>query len=321
MSALTPPFFWSMTMKILVVGAGALGGYFGARLLDAGRDVTFLVRAGRAAQLEQHGLTIKSPRGDLTLASPPHLLSEHIAGHYDLVIVGCKAYDLDATMESFAAAVGPQTAILPMLNGMVHVDRLAARFGRERVLGGLCLISATLDPQGTVLHLNDTHGLVFGELDGSGSARVAAIAAAMSSANFDARVSERMRLEMWEKWIFITSLAGATCLLRGTVGDIVASGNAALPQALLDECAAIATANGHPPSPAALERSLAMLTAAGSPISASMLKDLERGGAIEADHIFGDMLARAGAQTAPTLKLAHAHLKTYEARRAREAAR
>lgn len=307
-------------MKILVVGAGALGGYFGARLLDAGRDVTFLVRAGRAAQLKQHGLQIKSPRGDLTLASPPHLLSAQIAGHYDLVIVGCKAYDLDATMESFAAAVGPQTAILPMLNGMAHIDRLAARFGKQRVLGGLCLISATLDPQGTVLHLNDMHGLIFGELDGSATPRVAAIAEAMSAANFDARASEQMTLEMWEKWIFITALAGATCLLRGTVGDIVAAGNAALPQALLDECAAIAAANGHAPRPASLERSLTMLTSAGSPISASMMKDLERGAAIEADHILGDMLARAGAHAAPTLKLAYAHLKTYEARRAREAA-
>ena len=307
-------------MKILVVGAGALGGYFGARLLDAGRDVTFLVRAGRAAQLKQHGLQIKSPRGDLTLASPPHLLSAQIAGHYDLIIVGCKAYDLDATMASFAAAVGPRTAILPMLNGMAHIDRLAARFGKERVLGGLCLISATLDPQGNVLHLNEMHGLIFGELDGTASPRVATIAEAMSAANFDARVSEQMTLEMWEKWIFITALAGATCLLRGTVGDIVAAGNAALPQALLDECAAIATANGYSPRPASLDRSLSMLTAAGSPISASMMKDLERGAAIEDDHILGDMLARAGAHAAPTLELAYAHLKTYEARRAREAA-
>ena len=307
-------------MKILVVGAGALGGYFGARLLDAGRDVTFLVRAGRAAQLRQHGLRIKSPRGDLTLAAPPHLLSEQISQHYDLVIVGCKAYDLDATMTSFAAAVGPDTAILPVLNGMAHIDRLAARFGRQRVLGGLCLISATLDPEGTVLHLNDMHSLVFGELDGGTSPRVAALEQALSTANFEARASEQMTLEMWKKWIFIASLASVTCLLRGTVGDIVASGNAALPQALLAECSAIADANGHAPRPSSSERSLGMLTAPGSPISASMLKDLERGAAIESDQIVGDMLARAGEHPVPTLKLAYAHLKTYEARRARETA-
>jgi 2-dehydropantoate 2-reductase len=308
-------------MKFLVVGAGALGGYFGARLLDAGQDVTFLVRAGRAAQLKQHGLQVKSPKGDLTLASPPHLLSEHITEHYDVVIVGCKAYDLDATMESFAAAVGPDTAILPVLNGMSHIERLGARFGAGKVLGGLCLISATLDPQGAVLHLSDMHGLVFGELDGSASPRVAAIAQAMSGANFDARVSEQMTLEMWEKWIFITSLASATCLLRGTVGDIVASGNVALPATLFAECGAVATANGFAPRAESTDRSMAMLTAAGSPISASMMKDLERGAAIEADHIVGDMLARAGQHAVPTLKIAYAHLKTYEARRAREAAK
>ncbi len=307
-------------MKFLVVGAGALGGYFGARLLDAGQDVTFLVRAGRAAQLKQHGLRIKSVRGDLTLASPPHLLSEQIAQHYDVVIVGCKAYDLDATMESFAAAVGPNTLILPLLNGMLHLERLSARFGAERVLGGLCLISATLDADGTVLHLNDSHGLVFGELDTAGSARVTAVADAMAGANFDARVSSEMRLEMWEKWIFITTLASATCLLRGTVGDIVASGNVGVTNALLAECSTIAANQGYTPRAAASERTHAMLTAPGSPISASMMKDLERGGAIEADHIVGDMLSRDAVGAATLLKLAYAHLKTYEARRHREAA-
>ncbi|MRW85547.1 2-dehydropantoate 2-reductase [Pseudoduganella sp. FT26W] len=305
-------------MKFLVVGAGALGGYFGGRLLAAGQDVTFLVRAGRAAQLQQHGLRISSPKGDLTLPSPPHLLAENIAQHYDVVIVGCKAYDLDVTMTSFAAAVGPNTAILPVLNGMAHLEQLAARFGKERVLGGLCLISATLGEQGEVQHLNDAHALVFGELDTASSKRVAAIESAMAGANFDARASTAIRQEMWEKWIFITSLAGATCLLRGSVGDIVAAGQADVPLALLKECGAIAASHGYPPREQPTERARTMLTAAGSPITASMLKDLERGGAIEADHIVGEMLARDQHQASPTLKIAYAHLKTYEARRARE---
>ncbi|MRX09384.1 2-dehydropantoate 2-reductase [Pseudoduganella sp. FT25W] len=305
-------------MKFLVVGAGALGGYFGGRLLAAGQDVTFLVRAGRAAQLQQHGLRISSPKGDLTLPSPPHLLAEQISRHYDVIVVGCKAYDLDATMESFAA-VGPDTAILPVLNGMAHLERLAARFGKERVLGGLCLISATLGEQGEVQHLNDAHALVFGELDAASSARVTAIESAMAGANFDARASDAIRQEMWEKWIFITSLAGATCLLRGSVGDIVAAGQADIPLALLNECSAIAASHGFPPREQPTERARTMLTAAGSPITASMLKDLERGGAIEADHIVGDMLARGQQQAAPTLQIAYAHLTTYEARRKREA--
>jgi 2-dehydropantoate 2-reductase len=305
-------------MKFLVVGAGALGGYFGGRLLEAGQDVTFLVRAGRAAQLKERGLRISSPKGNLTLAAPPHLLSEQIAQHYDVIIVGCKAYDLDATMESFAAAVGPNTAILPVLNGMGHLERLAARFGEERVLGGLCLISATLNDQGDVQHLNDLHGLVFGELNAVASPRLAAIANAMAGANFDARASAEIRQEMWEKWIFITSFAGATCLLRGSVGDIVAAGQSSVPLALVDECSAVAASHGFAPRPQPFERFRTMLTAAGSPITASMLKDLQRGGAIEADHIVGDMLTRGQQLATPTLKLAYAHLKTYEARRARE---
>ena len=304
-------------MKFLMVGAGALGGYFGARLLDAGQDVTFLVRAGRAEQLRQRGLRIHSPHGDLTLAAPPLVLSEQIRQHYDVIIVGCKAYDLDSTMASFAAAVGPQTAILPLLNGMAHIDRLAARFGRERVLGGLCLISATLDAQGDVQHLNDMHGLVFGELDAATSPRIAAIAQAMSTARFDARASEAMRQELWEKWVFIASLAAATCLLRGSVGDIIAAGQVDVALALHAECNAIAAAHGHAPREESAARTRAMLTAAGSPLTASMLKDLERGGAIEADHIIGDMLARDARHASPTLKMAYAHLKTYEARRQR----
>ena len=307
-------------MRFLIVGAGALGGYFGARLLAAGQDVTFLLRSGRAAQLAQTGLNVKSPAGDLTLPAPPHVLSGQIAGHYDVVIVGCKAYDLDATMTSFAAAVGPGTAILPLLNGLRHIEQLSARFGAARVLGGLCLISATLDAQGTVQHLNDMHTLVFGELDGAVSPRVEAIAAALRGANFESRASAEMMQEMWEKWIFIAALASATCLLRGSVGDIINAGEAELPLMLQAECSAIAARHGHAPRDAASARTRSILSTAGSPLTASMLKDLERGGAIEADHIVGDMLRRAGSLATPMLKVAYAHLKTYEARRAREAA-
>src|SRR5476649_875132 len=240
-------------------------------VVAAGEDVTFLLRAGRAAQLAETGLNIKSPRGDLSLPHPPHLLSEQIAGHYDVVIVGCKAYDLDATMESFAAAVGPDTVILPLLNGMRHLDQLTARFGADRVLGGLCLISATLAADGTVLHLNDAHALVFGELHTPSSARTDAILAAMSGAGFDAKASTDISQEMWEKWVFIASAASATCLMRASIGDIVAAGHAELPAALLAECSAIAARNGRAPRPHAHERALAMLTEPGSTITASMM--------------------------------------------------
>ena len=176
-------------MRILVVGAGAVGGYFGGRLLKAGRDVTFLVRPRRAAELAKHGLTIRSPVGDFHRPSPPTVSQEELAEPFDLVLLSCKAYDLEGAINSFAKAVGPATAILPLLNGMRHVDRLAERFGPERVLGGQCAISVTLGPEGDVVHFNDWHALSFGELDGSRSQRIEAIASELLNAGFDARLS------------------------------------------------------------------------------------------------------------------------------------
>lgn len=307
-------------MRYLVVGAGALGGYFGGRLLEAGRDVTFLLRPGRAQVLARTGLVIRSRFGDAVLPSPPFVLKENLQAPFDVVVVACKAYDLAETMAAFAPAVGPQTAILPLLNGLGHFDALGERFGAECVLGGLCMISAALDAAGTVQHFNDFHVLVFGELDGPASARVAAIQADCSGAKFDARVSSEMRLELWEKWVFIASAAAITCLMRASFGDIVAAGAADLTERLLEECRAIAAANGFAPRPAAIERFRSVLTAAGSPISASMLKDIERGSPVEAEHVIGDLLRRApaAADGAPPslLRVAYAHLKAYEARRA-----
>src|SRR5580700_8607881 len=174
-------------MRILIVGAGALGGYFGGRLLQAGRDVTFLVRPRRAAQLAKTGLVIRSPLGNADLPNPPTVAAEELRDPFDLILLSCKAYDLAAAADSFAPAVGSDTAILPFLNGMAHLDFLATRFGARTVLGGQCLISATLDAEGRVLHLNESHLLSFGELDGSPSARAKAIEATFSGARFESR--------------------------------------------------------------------------------------------------------------------------------------
>jgi 2-dehydropantoate 2-reductase len=309
-------------MRILVVGAGSIGGYFGGRLLEARRDVTFLVRPGRAAKLAQTGLSIRSPLGDVHVPAPPTVTADRLAGAFDLVLLSCKAYDLEGAMDSVAAAVGADTAILPLLNGMRHLDLLEARFGAGKVLGGQCLISTVLDADGRILHLNDTHMLSFGERDGSRSARAQAIASVLSGARFDARLSEDILQEMWEKWVFIAASAGITCLMRAAVGDIVAADAAGLAITLLDECGAIAARNGHAPGDASIQRSRTMLTAAGSRLTASMLRDIERGAPTEARHILGDLLGRSGdkADHSPVLRIAYAHLKAYEARRAREAA-
>ena len=307
-------------MRILVVGAGAIGGYFGARLLAAGRDVTFLVRPRRAAELAKTGLVVKSRKGDLALPPPPTVAADSIKAPFDLVLVSCKAFDLAAAMDSFAPAVGPSTAILPLLNGMGHLDALAARFGKAAVMGGQCAISTVLDGEGRVLHLNDIHLLTFGELDGARSARAAAVAADFANAGFDGGLSESILQEMWEKWVFIATAAGITCLMRAAVGDIVVAGATDLTLALFKEISTIAADQGFALRPAAAERGRAMLTQAGSPFTASMLRDVEGGRPIEADHMLGDLLKRGRDRLGgyPMLGIAYAHLKAYEARRTRE---
>jgi 2-dehydropantoate 2-reductase len=309
-------------MRILVVGAGAVGGYFGGRLLKAGRDVTFLVRPRRAAELAKHGLRIRSPVGDFHHPAPPTVLQEDLKEPFDLVLLSCKAYDLEGAISSFAKAVGPTTAILPLLNGMRHIERLAERFGPERVIGGLCAISVTLGPEGDIVHFNDWHAFSFGELDGSHSPRIEAIASKLLNAGFDATLSDQIRQEMWEKWVFIATAAGITCLMRSAVGDYVAAGGADLALGLLGECAAIAAAQGFPLRAPALERARTAMTAAGSPLKASMLRDIEGGKPAEGDQILGDLLRRAAKpDDISLLRVATLHVKAYEmARKGREVA-
>ncbi|MFJ9534866.1 2-dehydropantoate 2-reductase [Herbaspirillum sp. NPDC101396] len=304
-------------MRILVVGAGAVGGYFGGRMVAAGRDVTFLVREKRAQLLAQNGLQIKSPVGDLSLPNPPTVLKQNLQQAYDLVILSCKAYDLGDAIESFAAAVGPDTIILPLLNGLQHLDVLAARFGAEKILGGQCVIASTVDTDGAILHLNTFHGMTFGERDGAASSRVQAIEQQLAGAGFDVNVSTAILQSMWEKWIMLASLAGSTSLMRSNIGDIMqAAGGLEFVSGLLDEASGVATANGHAPGGPFFERTRKMLTEAGSTLTASMFRDIGNGARIEADHIIGDLLRRGREAAVKTdlLQIVYTHLKTYEAR-------
>jgi 2-dehydropantoate 2-reductase len=308
-------------LRILVVGAGAIGGYFGGRLLEAGRDVTFLVRPVRAARLAETGLEIKSSFGDLSLPSPPTVLAAEVREPFDVVILSCKSYDLDAAIDAFFPAVGPNTAVVPLLNGMRHLDVLDQRIGARHVLGGQCLISTRLDGAGRVLHLSDVHALSFGDRVDGQMPKVEAVASAMQDALFEARASNQIVLEMWEKWVFLATLAGVTCLFRAAIGDLKAAGGADLAAMLLEECRSIADGAGWPPRPAFLEMALGRLTASGSIVTASMLGDLERGGRTEADHILGDLLGRR--KDTPEvdhslLRIASIALKAHEARIARE---
>lgn len=238
------------------------------------------------------------------------------------MLLSCKAYDLESALADVAPAVGADTAVLPVLNGMRHLDGLDARFGAGRVLGGSCAIAGTLGPDGEIRQMNALHTLTYGERDGSRSARIEAVDALMRDSGFDARLSETMLLEMWEKWTFLATLAGSTCLMRAAIGDIVAApGGRDFIEALLEECRTIAQAAGHAPRPKFMERTRATLTTEGSAFTASMLRDIENGARIEADHIVGDLIARSSdAGAHPLLDRVYTHLKAYESRREREAA-
>lgn len=307
-------------MRTLVMGAGAVGAYFGGRLLQVGRDITFLVRPGRAAALAK-GLRIRSRLGNIDLPTVPTVAADQLGEPYDLILLSCKAYDLDGAMRALMPAVGTSTAILPLLNGMRHLGALCDHFGAERILGGQCTLSVTLTPDGDVEHLNDFAQLSFGELNGSSSARAHAIQSALSGAKFELRLSDAILQEMWEKWAFIATAAGMTCLMRATVGDIVRGGGADLIAELFDECATIAEGQGFALRPAVAARYRAMFASPESTLAASMLRDMELGSRTEADHILDDLLNRSQKRGRPTslLRVCVAHLNSYDARRAREA--
>ena len=305
-------------MRVLVVGAGAIGGYFGGRLLQAGNDVTFLVRPKRAAELASAGLVIRSPNGDVTLKNPPTVQADKLTEKFDVVLLSCKAFDLDDAIKSFASAVGPQTSIIPMLNGMLHLDILDEKFGRERVLGGLCAIAATLNEAREVVQLQPMQSLNFGERDGTMSDRVRAIAKVMTNGITGAVASGNIVQEMWEKWVFLSTLAASTCLMRTSVGNILAApGGRDFMLGMLDETSAIAKSAGHGPTGPFFERTKGMLTSEGSPMTASMFRDIKAGAAVEADHVIGDLVARGDAAKVPLAKLriAYTHLKAYEKQR------
>jgi 2-dehydropantoate 2-reductase len=304
-------------MRFLVLGAGAVGGYFGGRLAEAGADVTFLVRPPRAALLKERGLVIESPLGDARLAVET-ATADTLSGSFDTVILTAKHYDFDGAAAAIGPAVGTTTAILPLLNGLVHLDRLDAAFGRDHVLGGVAYIGATLRPDGGIRHHNRLSGITFGERAGGLSERVREIAAAFAGTPVTAQASDNVMLDMWEKFVFITAMAGMNCLMRGSVGDIMAAAEGeALARDFLAECRTVAAAAGFPPRERFVAQIEALLTERGSANSASMRHDLESGAPTEGEAILGDLLRRArefGVAT-PLLRAAVCHLQVYEARR------
>jgi 2-dehydropantoate 2-reductase len=305
-------------MRIMSLGAGAVGGYFGGRLIEGGADVTFLVRPERKRQLLDHGLRIESQFGDF--ASPVNAITaDEINRPADIVLLTCKAYDLPSAIETIRPGVGSDTAVLPLLNGLAHVDVLNREFGSRRVLGGLAKIASTLLPDGTVKHLNDWRYITFGEQDGSMSPRVLALKEAFDRTSVVASAVPNVMQAMWDKIVHLSTVAGMTCLMRASVGEIArVEGGSELMIRLLETNAEVAAREGYRPSGDFLAEYRALFKDPTSTYTASMLRDLERGGPVEADHILGFMLAKVRSHGLDeTLhRIAYIHVKAYEERRA-----
>ena len=303
-------------MRMLVVGAGSTGGYFGGRLAQAGRDVTFLVRPARAAQLEERGLEILSPHGDFTLR-PKLVTADRLSGPYDAILLSVKAFSLESALSDMAGAVGPETMIPPVLNGMRHVDILADQFGKRSVVGCACKITASIDDRGRIVQHNLLQDISYGEMDGVVSPRIQGLDRFMRDAGFDARLVNDIKREMWEKWILLAGLGGINCLMRGTIGEVAqAPRGSEFVVRLLQEIAAVAQAVGVSPRPEFMVAAKMGLTAPDSTQTSSMYRDLSRGVPIEADQIIGDLLerARAAGIETPLLGVVWTHLCVYQRR-------
>jgi 2-dehydropantoate 2-reductase len=307
-------------LKILILGAGAIGGYVGGRLHQTGADVTFLVRPARREAIERDGLVIKSTKGDIT-QKVKTVLKASEGGPYDLVLLTPKAYDLDSAIEAIAPAVGANTTIVPLLNGMRHIDVLAAKFGDGKVVGGLARVGVAMGPDGRIHHTSPFAGVSFGERSAAAPrAALVAFDAAIKKSGVDGGLHKNIVQDLWDKWIMLCSLAATCCLMRGTSGDILeAEEGKAIVLETVEECHKVASAAGHDPGDKGMETVRSFLTRPKSMFAASMLHDLENGAMVEADHVVGDMIARArkaGIAT-PNLRLAYAHLQVYLYRRSR----
>ncbi len=307
-------------MKVLILGAGAIGGYVGGRLHQSGADVTFLVREKRNEALKRDGLVIKSTKGDIT-QTVKTVTKASDGGPYDIVLLTCKAYDLDSAIDAIAPAIGAGTTIVPLLNGMRHLDTLDARFGADKVVGGLARVGVAMNDKGVILHTSPFAAISFGERDGK-PARPALVAldAAIKKSGVDGGMNANIVQDLWDKWIMLCTLAAMCCLMRGASGDILeADEGRAIVLETVDEGRKVAAAAGHDPGEKGIATVHSFLTVKGSKFTASMLHDLEKSAMVEADHIVGDMILRAkkaGIAT-PNLRLAYAHLQVYLARRAR----
>lgn len=301
-------------MRILIVGAGGIGGYFGARLMESDQDVTFLVRSNRKAQLEKTGLQIRSVNGDVNLV-PKLITAKHQTQQYDLIVLTTKSYQLGGAIEDIRPFVGEASMILPLLNGISHVDDLVSAFGEERVLGGLCFIETTLDENGAIIQTSPMNQLVYGERSGKETARIREVQKAFEGTTADFILSENIEQDMWHKYLFITAMSGITAAMESPIGPIreLESGQRTI-STLLHELVSVMKALGAPIKETIAEDQLAKINSLGPNMKSSMQRDMEKGQSIEAGHLQGYLLEKALAEeiAVPVLDAIYTKLKIYE---------
>ncbi|MET9480390.1 2-dehydropantoate 2-reductase [Streptomyces sp. NPDC006638] len=294
-------------MKTLVVGAGAVGGYVGAQLLRAGRDADLLVRPRRAGQLRERGLRVlDGDRTEVVGATP--VTADALTEPYDLVLLSVKPDALSAAMDDIAPAIGPGTALVPFLNGITHVEVLTRRFGTA-VLGGTLRVATDMGPDGDIRQYAPGGQIEIGELDGGTSSRADAVAATLSVPDFTVTVTADIIGAMWAKWVMIATVGAITSLARGGVGDVVAvTGGTEFATATLDEAASVAAAAGHGLDEAALSALRGLVTAAGSPMTSSLSRELAAGRPTEVENVLGDLVRRGRDAGVPVPRLEAAAL-------------
>ncbi|MFD1864505.1 ketopantoate reductase family protein [Planococcus chinensis] len=301
-------------MKILIVGAGGIGGYFGARLMETGQDVTFLVRERRKAQLEKTELHVESVNGNMQ-AAPKLITAKEKAGPYDLIVLTTKSYQLQGAIDDIRPFAGESSMILPLLNGISHIDRLVEAFGEERVLGGLCFIETTLDENGKVVQTSPMNQLVYGERSGEKTERILEVEKAFSGTKAEFMLSENIGQDMWHKYLFITAMSGITAAMASPIGPIrtLESGKRTI-AALLGELVAVMKAMDAPVRETIAEEQLEKIMSLGPDMKSSMQRDMEKGQPIEADHLQGHLLEKAKAHNVavPVLETIYTKLKLYE---------
>ena len=300
-------------MKILVLGSGGIGGFFGSYLVEAGADVTFLVRSKRKEILSINGLNIVSSLGNLSI-KPKTILSEELKPIYDVIIVTCKTYDLDQAILDLRPIKG-KGIIIPFLNGINHIEKLDKEFGSSNVMGGVAHISSNVNEQGTIEHFSEFKKLTFGNRNLINDDKIKSFYEICQKTKFDSVLSENINLDLWKKWVFISTVAGATSLFRSSLGEITKHdyGKKVVID-LFHECAEIAKLNGYDFDENEKNVQIKTVTNSGSPIKASMLRDVEKKSLTEHEEIFGDLIVAGNKYNVncPILMSSYIKMKIYQ---------